>query len=42
MHKIDVKLAGLDHEAIHFKLCGVVNGTICVQCVRNSGNYGPI
>ena len=41
MDKIDVNVAGLDHDAIYHqvKLYGVVNRSVCVQFVRttNSG-----
>ena len=37
MHKIDVNVAGLDPSGIHHKVIGVVNRSVCVQCVRNSG-----
>ena len=51
MDKIDVNVAGLDHDAITtrytIKLYGVVNRSVCVQYVQyvrniNSGHCGPI
>ena len=37
MHKIDVKVAGLDHDAIHHQVIWCGKSVLCVQCVRESG-----
>ena len=38
MDKIDVNVAGLDHERYTIKLYGVVNRSVCVQYVRNTNS----
>ena len=39
MDKININVAGLDHDAIHHQVIyDVVNRSVCVQCVRNTNS----
>ena len=38
MHKIDVNVAGLDHDAIHHQDIWFGKSSVCVQYVRNTNS----